>query len=129
MLAVDTNVVVRFLVRDEPAQSTRAGELMRANSVWIARTVLVETEWVLRSVYGYSPRWIASGLRNVAGLPNIRLENGAAVAQALDWFEAGMDFADALHLASSSGADKFASFDRKLAATARRLGAMPVVAP
>jgi predicted nucleic-acid-binding protein len=129
MLAVDTNVVVRFLVRDEPGQSARAGELLHGNGVRIAKTVLLETEWVLRSVYGYTSRWIAAALRDLAGLPTIHFEDAAAVALALDWFEEGMDFADAMHLTASAEADAFASFNRKLATTARRVGAMRVVAP
>lgn len=129
MLAVDTNVVVRFLVRDEPVQSARAGALMRGNAIWLAKTVLLETEWVLRSVYGYAPSWIAAGLRQVTGLPQVDIEDEAAVAQAFEWFEAGLDFADALHLASSGKATALASFDRKLALTAKRLRALPVIAP
>jgi predicted nucleic acid-binding protein len=58
----------------------------------------------------------------------VDLEDAPAVAQALDWFTAGMDFADALHLASSGGAARFATFDKKLAATAKRLGTTQVIA-
>ena len=124
MLAVDTNVIVRFLARDEPKQSARAGEIIHANRIWIGKTVLLESEWVLRSVYSFSPNRIAEGLRALAGLPQIEIEDAAGVARALDWYQAGMDFADALHLASCSAADQFATFDRKFAAKAERLGAM-----
>jgi predicted nucleic-acid-binding protein len=58
---------------------------------------------------------------SLAGLPAIHVEDASVVAQALDWFAAGMDFADALHLASSRAADGFATFDRKLATQARKL--------
>ncbi|MGA7884467.1 MAG: type II toxin-antitoxin system VapC family toxin [Acidobacteriaceae bacterium] len=129
MLAVDTNVVVRFLAKDDPKQSARAGEIIHDNEIWIAKTVLLEAEWVLRSVYAYSPAWIEGGLRRLSGLPQVEVEDGLDVAEALDWFAAGMDFADALHLASSTGADGFATFDRKLAAQARRLTAIDVVIP
>lgn len=129
MLAVDTNVVVRYLARDDARQTPAAEELLRSEQVFLLKTVLLETEWVLRFSYGFDRRLIAAALRGLAGLPNIRLEDGADVAQALEWFEAGMDFADALHLASSGEATAFASFDRKLAATSKRLGALPVIAP
>ena len=129
MLAVDTNVVVRFLARDDPKQSARTGEIIYDNDIWIAKTVLLETEWVLRSVYAYSPAWIEGGLRKLSGLPQVEVEDELDVAQALDWFAAGMDFADALHLASSSAASGFATFDRKLASRARRLTAVDVVTP
>jgi predicted nucleic-acid-binding protein len=49
------------------------------------------------------------------------VEDAPVVAQALDWYAAGMDFADALHLASSQTADQFVTFDRKLAAKAAKL--------
>jgi predicted nucleic-acid-binding protein len=129
MLAVDTNVVVRYLARDDARQTAAAEELLRTEQVLLLKTVLLETEWVLRYTYGFNRELIATALRGISGLPLVGLEDGAAVAQALDWFEEGMDFADALHLASSAGAEKFATFDRRLAATARRLGAMPVIAP
>lgn len=127
MLAVDTNVVVRFLAKDDAKQSAQAGELIRDNLIWIPKSVLLEAEWVLRSVYSYSPGWIVSGLRGLSGLPQVVIEDSGEVAQALDWFASGMDFADALHLASAVGADRFVTFDKKLAATARRVGAGRVV--
>jgi len=55
MIAVDTNVLVRFLVRDDRKQAARAAALLRSSSVWISKNVLLETEWVLRSLYGFSP--------------------------------------------------------------------------
>src|SRR3954471_11069924 len=53
MLAVDTNVVVRYVTRDHPEQSPRAKALIDGNDVLLATTVLLETEWVLRSAYGF----------------------------------------------------------------------------
>jgi predicted nucleic acid-binding protein len=55
MIAVDINVLVRFLVRDDAMQATRAAALTRADEIWVSKTVLLETEWVLRSLYGFSP--------------------------------------------------------------------------
>jgi hypothetical protein len=60
--------------------------------------------------------------------PNLEVEDGAAVARAMLWFEQGMDFADALHLASLGGEVQFATFDRSLVSTAERLGIGRVVA-
>ncbi|HEX4006284.1 MAG TPA: type II toxin-antitoxin system VapC family toxin [Acidobacteriaceae bacterium] len=123
MLAVDTNVVVRYLARDHGSQTERAEELIRREQLLIPKTVLLEAEWVLRYSYGFDRRSIEAALRGLVGLPNIHLEDAEAVAQALDWFRVGIDFADALHLASSAGTDGFATFDRRLAATAQRVGA------
>jgi predicted nucleic-acid-binding protein len=120
MIAVDTNVLVRFLVRDNPRQAARAAALIRTNEIWVSKTVLLETEWVLRSLYGFSPESLVGALRALAGLPTMFLEDEVAVAKALDWFKEGLDFADALHLASAGNAKEFATFDQKLARQARR---------
>jgi predicted nucleic-acid-binding protein len=127
MIAVDTNVLVRFLVRDNATQAARAAALVRANEIWVSKTVLLETEWVLRSLYGFSPESLASALRALGGLPTIFLEDEVAVAKALDWFKEGLDFADALHLASAGNAKEFATFDRKLARQARRTTALETI--
>jgi predicted nucleic-acid-binding protein len=127
MIAVDTNVLVRFLVRDNPTQAARAAALVRANEIWISKTVLLETEWVLRSLYGFSPKSLAGALRALAGLPTIFLEDEVAVAKALDWFKEGLDFADALHLVSAGNAKQFATFDQKLARQARRTTALETI--
>jgi predicted nucleic-acid-binding protein len=127
MLAVDTNVVVRLLAQDHGEQTRRAEKLIRENRIWIGSTVLLETEWVLRDSYRMTARKIEAVFRSLAGVPTIVLEDEHALALALGWFAAGMDFGDALHLACSVGADEFATFDRKLAAAARRVGATQAV--
>jgi len=126
MLAADTNVVVRYLTRDYARQTALAEKTLRTEQVLILNTVLLETEWVLRYSYGFDRKPIEAALRGLAGLPQIHFEDAEAVALALDWFASGMDFADALHLACSAGADGFATFDRRLAAAARRLDAVRV---
>lgn len=122
MIAVDTNVLIRLITQDHKEQSARAVKLFRQEHVWIARTVLLETGWVLQSLYGFTDRNIADALRKLAGLANVNLEDPLGVAQALLWFEAGMDFADALHLASCPPASSFGSFDARLLKRAARLG-------
>jgi predicted nucleic-acid-binding protein len=127
MIAVDTNVVVRFLVRDDAKQAARAAELIRGNEIWVSKTVLLETEWVLRSLYRFSPQSLAEALRALAGLERVFLEDETAVAKALEWFREGLDFADALHLASAGNASQFATFDRKLARQASRMTTLETV--
>ena len=119
MIAVDTNVLVRFLVRDDAGQAARAAELIQSSEIWISKTVLLETEWVLRSLFDFSPQRVAGALRALAGLETIFLEDAGAVAKALNWFEQGLDYADALHLASAGNAKQFATFNRKFARQAR----------
>lgn len=129
MIAVDTNVLVRFVTNDEPAQARRAASLFEAHEIRIPKTVLLECEWVLRYAYALPREAIASAFRAVLGLPGVSVEDPNAAAQAIAWFEKGMDFADALHLASSGRVERFASFDTRLIARARRLSAVPVGAP
>jgi predicted nucleic acid-binding protein len=129
MRAVDTNVIVRYLANDDPAQGARARRLVEREDVFVSLTVLLETEWVLRGVFGLAPGDIVRSLRAFAGLPRVTVENPAVAAQALDWAERGLDFADALHLAAVRPHDGFVTFDRALVKAARRLGALPVQEP
>ena len=123
MISVDTNILLRTFVADNPAQSRVARHLMaHAGGVFVSKTVLVEVEWVLRSLYRQSPAQIHFGLTGLLGLPNVAAEDPEQVFQAMGDFAAGMDFADALHLASSQAGASFYSFDRKLTKKANLLG-------
>ncbi|MBU2601061.1 MAG: type II toxin-antitoxin system VapC family toxin [Actinobacteria bacterium] len=114
MIAVDTNVLVRLLVGDDEDQATRAAALFEGNEIHICKTVLLETEWVLRFSYELDGAAILRALRGLAGLPQVTIEDGPAVAESLDLLEAGMDLADALHVTSGRGAAQFATFDKRL---------------
>jgi predicted nucleic-acid-binding protein len=129
MLAIDTNVVVRYLAADDPAQSKSARKLIDDETVFIPLSVLLETEWVLRSVYAFDRSSIAAAVRTLAGQPTVTLENPGAVRQALGWFEQGMDLADALHIAASQACDAFISFDTELTKIAKRLDVLTVRRP
>lgn len=123
MLAVDTNVVVRFLVNDDAAQHRRAVALFRKHEIWLAKTVLLESEWVLRTAFEFTAQEIGAALQGLLGLPNVRCEDGRAVATALEGLAAGLDFADALHLSGcqAAGADEgFATFDVRFIKRAQR---------
>jgi predicted nucleic-acid-binding protein len=128
MLAVDTNVIVRLLVNDDPGQTARAIAVFESEPIFLPKTVVLEAEWVLRYCYGLERKAIAKSFRAVAGLPNVTLENQTEVADALAWFEQGLDFADALHLTSSASAERFGTFDEKLIKRAQGLSEVePVV--
>lgn len=121
MQAVDTNVLVRLLTQDDKVQAERATALFSRTKVWIAKTVLLETAWVLRSAYAFDPSRITAALRAVAGLENTMIEDSAAVARAFELADAGLDFADALHLVSMGSAESFVTFDRKFAIKSKKL--------
>jgi predicted nucleic-acid-binding protein len=129
MLAIDTNVIVRYLVRDDPAQAIRAKRLVDTNEIFVCLTVLLETEWVLRSVYGFSAKQCANALRSFAGLPTVSVDNAQVAARTLDWMDRGVAFADGLHLAKAESCEAFISFDREFAAAANALGGTKVRAP
>lgn len=129
MLAIDTNLVVRYLTGDHPRQSEKARALIDGEDVFVSTTVLLETDWVLRSAYGFAPKDVAAALRAFAGLPHVMLEDGALAAFALDCVERGMDFADALHLGRAEACDAFVTFDHRFAKAARAHGFEKVRAP
>ena len=126
MRAIDTNVVVRMLVDDNRRQASAARDLITNHEIFVPITVVLETEWVMRSGYAFAPAEIAAGLRRLGGLPGVTFEQSGEVAQALEWLEQGMDFADALHLTRTTHCDAFVTFDRKFAKRAKVLGAPPV---
>lgn len=128
MVAADTNVIVRFLTRDDAAQAARAASLLSGSLVWIPKTVLLETAWVLLSLYGFTAVDVNAALKGFAGLRNVRMEDPLQVAKAFEWTALGIDFADALHLASSAVTNRFLTFDRRFAHRANRLPGVRVAA-
>ena len=122
MTAVDTNVIVRLLTYDDIKQATQASSIFATEEVWIAKTVLLETVWVLSSLYGFGEKNVRGAIALLLGLPNVRMEDRAAVDQALSLVDHGLEFADALHLASAPDGARFVSFDRAFIRRSRRAG-------
>ena len=129
MRAVDTNVIVRFLIGDDAEQAAQARAVIGQEPIFVPRTVVLEVEWVLRGVYGLRPEQVVAGLRALAGLPGVEVEDAALVAQAMGWVEAGMDFADALHLAAAQDCEGFVTFDRRLVRVGNDVSGLRVIVP
>lgn len=129
LIGVDTNVVVRLLTRDDPEQFQSAQRCFSEGDVFIADSVLLESAWVLGAVYSFSEARIAAALGGLLGLPNVRVADAERVALALGWYERGLDWADALHLASSQHVEEFKTFDRDFVKQAAGLGSCPVATP
>ena len=131
MRALDTNVLVRFFVNDaDDKQATRqrpAAVAALSERAFVSVTVLLELEWVLRGFYALPRRDIARAMRALAGIEHITIDDRDAVLSALEAFDAGLDFADALHMARSVRATAFATFDKRLAQRAKRLALSPAV--
>jgi predicted nucleic-acid-binding protein len=96
-------------------QGKQARDLFaREPEIFIAKSVVLETAWVLNSVYRFPREEIAAALRRVSGLSNVVVEDPEELSQALDFVDRGLDFADALHLAANPEAGRFYTFDKEL---------------
>jgi len=129
LIALDTNVLARYLLDDEPAQARAVRRLLADAKAeyWIPVTVVLELVWVLRKAD--APRSVVmERLRDMLSLRNVRVQNADRVFQALRWAAQGMDLADALHLVLSGKAERFTTFDEALVRQARKLGVQPPVA-
>lgn len=123
MIAVDTNILVRYAVKDDFQQTIIATDFLANNKCFVLKTVLLELVWVLSSSGGYAlPRNIVcERVKHILGLPNVVMDDENNVVLAVDWYESGMDFADALHLSLSLGLKGFATFEKKIAKKSEKL--------
>lgn len=124
MIALDTNVAVRYLLRDHPKQAKIAHDLIQQFDCLLTRTVILKIVWVLGSKLAgnLSRDEVLERMRHLLALPRIFVETPEVISQTLQWYENGMDFADALHLATVAGSvDEFATFDKPLASKADSL--------
>lgn len=127
MIALDTNLLARLLLRDDARQHTRVRQLLAQEQDFTAPvTVVLELVWVLE-VNGCSTDDIVRGLKLLLGLPNFKPQQADALHQALQWYAQGVDFADALHLALSGTSEELATFDKAFARKAGKLGTVPPV--
>lgn len=125
MKALDTSVLARFFVDDpdDPHAERQRPAAVRALSerAFVSVTVLLELEWVLRGFYELTPREVSRVFRALLSLEHITVEDRDRVLTALTAFDQGLDLADALHWARSSGAVQLVTFDRRLAQRAGRM--------
>ena len=127
MIVLDTNILARYLLGDQPAQAKAAATLLAEEKDFtVPPTVMLELVWVLK-VNGCSREDIIRGVRLLLGLPNFRPKNFEALCYTLQWYEEGMDFGDALHLALSAEEDGFYTFDKSLGKMAANIRAIPDV--
>ena len=125
MRAVDTNILARYLVRDDPAQVALADAAL-AESCFLPITVLLEITWLLASRYATPRAKIAEALEAVLQLPTVATEDDSLVTWAIERFRAGADFADMIHIMVSRRADSFISFDKRLARQAGPDAPLPI---
>lgn len=118
MRAVDTNLLVRLVVRDD-ADQVSAAEAFVSRGAWVSHLVLAETYWVLDAVYNCSPAQIAGAIDRLLNHKDLTLQNADAVALALDHFRSrpALGFSDCLvlEIARKAGHLPLGTFDRSLA--------------
>ena len=113
MTAIDTNIIVRLIARDDPSQYVQAKDLVASTVCFVPETVLLEVAWVLKSGYGASRSQIHAELTAVLGLPNIHVTDPERIRKALQWYAEGLDFGDALHLSTCQHLSHLKTFDQR----------------
>lgn len=118
MLAVDTNVLVRLVARDDASQ-VRAAEEFIGKGAWVSNLVLAETLWVLDSVYDLSRRQMSTAVEMLLNHRDLTLQDADVVTSALDHYRRRptVDFSDCLvlEIARKAGHLPVATFDRDFA--------------
>ncbi len=116
MRAIDTNVIVRLIARDDPNHLSIV-ETLIDEPFLLLPTVILESVWVLESRFDFDRQAISAKMRQLLGHINAVAPDGDAVGWALDRYENGADFADMVHIALAATLDvlKFATFDRRVA--------------
>ena len=128
MISLDTNLLARLLLQDDPAQYIAVKALLTTNQIFTTPvTVMQELVWVLESKDRSSDK-IGMAMEMLLNLPNFKPEHGDALREALCNYREGMGFSDALHLALSAPHEKFMTFDKAFARKAKKLGLRPAVA-
>jgi predicted nucleic-acid-binding protein len=128
MIVLDTNLLLRYLLNDDVPQAKRVARLLETSpQITVTPTIILELVWVLECS-DCSRAEIVLGLRHVLGLPGMRLPNEAALYRAVQWFEQGLDFADALHLSLSPATATLLTFDKDFVSRVKRAEAFPAVA-
>ncbi len=122
MIALDTNVLVRYLVRDIPEQAEAAQDLLQRLTLedpgFVSREVAIETAWVLERSYRFPREQIADILEELTAVGSLVFEVGDDVRRAVLYFrQGGPDFADLMILAAAerAGANPLYTFDQRFA--------------
>ncbi len=121
MIGLDTNVIVRYLVRDDPGQTSRATALINGLSQdtpgFIATVAWAEIHWVLTRAYRFDRVTVVESLAALYAVEEVRAEDPAAVTSAISQARFGADFADALIAATArrAGCSEVFTFDKRAA--------------
>lgn len=123
MKALDTNILIRLITRDDAKQATVAAREAESGEILLLHTVLIEVEWVLRASYKWPRRQIHDALAALIRVENVIADDPAMLDWALSRYAAGADFADMIHLSMAHDAKEFVTFDQRLG---QAMGDLPV---
>jgi predicted nucleic-acid-binding protein len=131
MKSLDTNVLARFFIDDPDDQQAvkqrPAATLAMSERSFISITVVLEFEWVMRGFYKLTRAEITDVLNALIGITHITIEDRTAVVAAIDAYQLGLDFSDALHHAKSARCAGLLSFDKAFFKRAKALALSPAV--
>jgi predicted nucleic-acid-binding protein len=118
MTALDTNVLVRFLTQDDDAQFRKVLQMLnrKRSTFFVCDLVLVETDWVLRSLYDWSGADVADAFARLTTIHNLSFENESRLRSSLKGLREGADLADEFIVRScrDRGSKSFATFDKEI---------------
>ncbi len=117
---VDTNILVRLFAQDDDEQWATASDIITRYRLVVLSTVLLETEWVLRSRYSFGRPRIIALFQAMLLSENFIFAERERVMRTLEAFSNGIDFADAFHISALSSAETFITFDRNLVKLAQK---------
>jgi predicted nucleic-acid-binding protein len=120
-VAVDTNLLVRLATGDDAREHRAVTEAFAARAWRVFSTVILETEWVLRSRYGFAPAQFADFVEWLQTSGRVVFTDADAIRAAVSYHREGLDFADALHIAQTDG-EPFLTLDKALRRKAAKLG-------
>jgi predicted nucleic-acid-binding protein len=133
VISVDTNILARFYCDDpdDPEAKRQRPAARRAivesPALFVPLTVVLELEWVMRGFYEVSRDAFCAVVDHLLGMGHVTVERWEAVKDAIELHRTGLDFADALHWATSRGCEALLTFDRSFVRAVTRSGAKPAV--
>ena len=126
MIALDTNVLARVILNDDPSQYPAARQALAGDGVLVTATVVLELIWVLRSIASLTDDEIRDAIRVIAAWPSVTVVSSSACDEFLHLWAGGLDAEDAAHLAFVDEVKAFVTFDHALVKRAKKLGSIVV---
>lgn len=127
MIALDTNVLLRILTPSDTGLAERAMVTISREPCFISNVVVLELMQVLDRVYGATTDALLRTMQMLLNIDHLVFEDEAALHRAAACMQQGMEYSDALVLASATASDALATFDRQFVRSAKKTGARPEV--